>query len=40
MCHGENGNGKGDLVADMELSMKDLRDPATLKDMSDGNSTC
>ena len=36
MCHGANGNGKGDLVADMQLSMKDLTDPATLKDMSDG----
>ena len=36
MCHGENGNGKGDLVGDMKLSLKDLRDPDTLKDMSDG----
>ena len=36
MCHWENGNGKGDLVGDMKLSLKDLRDPETLKDMSDG----
>jgi mono/diheme cytochrome c family protein len=36
MCHGTNGNGKGDLVADMQLTMKDLTDPATLKDMTDG----
>jgi mono/diheme cytochrome c family protein len=36
MCHGENGNGKGDLVGDMGLSLKDLRDPATLADKSDG----
>ncbi len=36
MCHGTKGNGKGDLVADMHLTMKDLTDPATLKDMSDG----
>lgn len=36
MCHGEKGNGKGDLVADMHLSMKDLTDPAALKDMPDG----
>jgi mono/diheme cytochrome c family protein len=36
MCHGANGNGKGDLVGDMHLSMKDLTDPASLKDMSDG----
>jgi mono/diheme cytochrome c family protein len=36
MCHGENGNGKGDLVGDMGLTLKDLRDPATLQSMSDG----
>ena len=36
MCHGENGNGKGDLVADMHLTMKDLTDPDTLKNTSDG----
>jgi mono/diheme cytochrome c family protein len=36
MCHGTNGNGKGDLVGDMGLKMKDLTDPASLKDMSDG----
>jgi mono/diheme cytochrome c family protein len=36
MCHGTKGNGKGDLVADMNLTMKDLTDPATLKDMPDG----
>jgi mono/diheme cytochrome c family protein len=36
MCHGANGNGKGDLVADMHLTMKDLTDPATLSDMPDG----
>lgn len=36
MCHGENGNGKGDLVADMKLVLKDYSDPAALKDLSDG----
>ncbi|HTD95924.1 MAG TPA: cytochrome c [Edaphobacter sp.] len=36
MCHGESGNGKGDLVADLKLSMKDYTDAATLKDLSDG----
>lgn len=36
MCHGANGDGKGDLVADMQLSMKDFTNPATLKDMTDG----
>ncbi len=36
MCHGANGNGKGDLAADMKLTLKDFRDAATLKDMTDG----
>jgi mono/diheme cytochrome c family protein len=36
MCHGPNGNGKGDLVADMKLSLKDYTDPASLKDLTDG----
>jgi mono/diheme cytochrome c family protein len=36
MCHGENGNGKGDLVGDMKLTLKDYTDPAALKDMTDG----
>jgi mono/diheme cytochrome c family protein len=36
MCHGENGNGKGDLVRDMKLTLKDYTDPAALKDLSDG----
>jgi mono/diheme cytochrome c family protein len=36
MCHGENGNGKGELVADLKLEMKDYTDPAVLKDLTDG----
>jgi mono/diheme cytochrome c family protein len=36
MCHGENGNGKGDLVGDMKLTVKDYTDPAALKDLTDG----
>ena len=36
MCHGADGDGKGDMVADMKLTLKDYRDPAALKDMSDG----
>lgn len=35
MCHGKQGAGDGDLAADMKLSLKDLRDDAALKDMSD-----
>lgn len=37
MCHGENGNGKGDLVEDMKLTLKDYTDPASLSGMSDGD---
>src|SRR5450631_623411 len=36
MCHGDKGDGKGDLVADMKLSLKDYTDPAALKDMTNG----
>ena len=36
MCHGANGNGKGDLVSDMKLTLKDMTDPDSLKNMSDG----
>ena len=36
MCHGATGDGKGDLVADMKLTLKDYTDPAALKDISDG----
>jgi len=35
MCHGSMGAGDGDLASSMSLSLKDLRDPETLKDMSD-----
>ena len=36
MCHGANGNGKGDVVADLKLTLKDYTDPAALKDLTDG----
>jgi mono/diheme cytochrome c family protein len=36
MCHGANGNGKGDVVEDLKLKLKDYTDPASLKDMTDG----
>ena len=35
MCHGKEGAGDGDLAADMKLKLKDFRDEAALKDMSD-----
>jgi mono/diheme cytochrome c family protein len=36
MCHGKDGDGKGELATDMKLTLKDYRDPAALKDMTDG----
>ncbi len=36
LCHGEHGDGKGDVVADLKLTLKDFTDPAALKDFSDG----
>jgi mono/diheme cytochrome c family protein len=38
MCHGENGNGKGDpgIISDMSLTMMDLTNPDTLKNRTDG----
>lgn len=36
MCHGKDGDGKGDLAVDMKLGLKDWRDPSTIAKMSDG----
>jgi mono/diheme cytochrome c family protein len=37
MCHGVNGNGKGDLAGELKLTdMKDFTDPVALKGMADG----
>jgi mono/diheme cytochrome c family protein len=36
MCHGAKGDGKGEVVESMKLSMHDWREPATLASMSDG----
>jgi mono/diheme cytochrome c family protein len=36
MCHGADGDGKGDLVVDMKLKLADYRDPAALRDKTDG----
>jgi mono/diheme cytochrome c family protein len=35
MCHGADGDGKGDLAVDMKLKLLDYRDPASLKDKAD-----
>jgi mono/diheme cytochrome c family protein len=36
ICHGANGNGKGDIAGEMKPPLKDYTDPAALKDLSDG----
>jgi mono/diheme cytochrome c family protein len=36
MCHGKEGAGDGDLAGDMHLKLRDYRDPATLKELTDG----
>ncbi len=36
MCHGAKGDGKGDVVESMQLTMHDWRDPATLAGKTDG----
>ena len=36
MCHGAKGDGKGDVVESMKLTMRDWREPATLANMTDG----
>ncbi len=36
MCHGDAGDGKGDVAVEQKLPMRDYRDPAVLKSMSDG----
>jgi mono/diheme cytochrome c family protein len=36
MCHGKNGDGKGDMASDMKSPMLDFTDPAALKNLTDG----
>jgi mono/diheme cytochrome c family protein len=36
MCHGEAGDGKGEVVESMKLAMHDWHDPASLAGKSDG----
>ncbi len=36
MCHGKDGDGKGEVGADMKLNVSDFTDPATLKARTDG----
>jgi len=36
MCHGAKGDGKGEVVESMKLTMRDWREPTTLAKLSDG----
>jgi mono/diheme cytochrome c family protein len=36
MCHGPEGDGKGDLAIELKLKMRDYRDPEALKGFTDG----
>jgi mono/diheme cytochrome c family protein len=36
MCHGKEGAGDGDLARDMQLKLRDYRNPAALKELTDG----
>jgi len=36
MCHGKNGDGKGDVAVDMKLAMNDETNPSVLKNRTDG----
>jgi mono/diheme cytochrome c family protein len=37
MCHGEKGDGKGDMAGDMKTKMPDFTDPESLKNRTDGD---
>lgn len=36
MCHGDNGNGKGDVAAEQKLTIRSFSDPDSLAKLSDG----
>ncbi|MGA7906043.1 MAG: cytochrome c [Candidatus Sulfotelmatobacter sp.] len=36
MCHGKDGDGKGDVATSMKLTVVNFTDPSTLKDRTDG----
>ena len=36
MCHGKEGDGKGDLAAEMKLELHDWHDASTIEKMTDG----
>jgi mono/diheme cytochrome c family protein len=36
VCHGQAGDGKGDVVEELKLKLQDWRDPTALANVSDG----
>ncbi len=36
MCHGDTGNGKGDVASEQKLTMRDYRDAGSLSKLTDG----
>src|SRR5579862_7384299 len=36
VCHGQAGDGKGDVVEELKLKLRDWRDPTALANISDG----
>ena len=38
MCHGKNGDGKGELAAEMKLDLHDWRDPKSIANIPTANS--
>lgn len=36
ICHGQKGDGKGEVVDDLKLKIRDFTDPAVLKARTDG----
>jgi hypothetical protein len=36
MCHGKDGDGKGDLAVEMKLNLHDWRDANSITKMTDG----
>jgi len=37
ICHGDNGDGKGEIAVSTKLEIGDFRNPVTLKDKTDGD---
>jgi|SRR5579875_102801 len=37
MCHGDNGNGKGNMASTLKTPVKNWQDPTSLKGLTDGD---